>query len=181
MAPRHNRGPAPRYKWWGFGELRTIETAVSTSVSEVMHLVPCAISDDAQGDVTVEAIYCHISVRRANSTVVDGVGYIIANQKCTPADGNPIEVLDTVPTGATAVTALANRDIMMHGLLNVPAMLTNEVPAVVSNRENIVNEVVYKARRKLYRLNHGLYLHITADVSGVLTVFVSARTLLRYS
>ena len=69
----------------------------------------------------------------------------------------------------------------MHGGLSVLAALVFSTD-VFSITGEVTNKLIeYKARRKLYRLNHGLFLHVNADISDVVRVFVSGRTLLCYT
>ena len=89
---RTNRDPI--YKWVGFGEARDVETSVGTAVTGVMQFVPCLVNPEAVGEVTVEAVYMHISLRCLLVSTVDAVGYILAIQKCDIANGNPVEVLN---------------------------------------------------------------------------------------
>jgi len=172
----------PKYKWCGFGQTLTVATVANTTVSEVIQLCPRLLDEDAQGDVTVEAIYAHIGIRRLLFTAVAAMGYIIDIQKSDDATGNPLKVLDTVPIGAAATVGLGNRDILQHGLLPVVSRLIDgSSGAAASSNEVEVVTVEYKARRKLHRLTHGVYMHITADSTDVMAVVVSGRLLLRYS
>ena len=175
-------GTKPCYKWCGFGFLRVPETFALTTPPEVISLCPRMLSDDAQGDVTLEAIYAHIAIRRLLTTSFDALGYFIATQKADIASGDPIEVLDAIPSGGGSQAELGNRDILMQGLLPVPPRVFNgfDGSAAISS-EIKVAEVHYKARRGLHRLTHGVFMHLNTDVSDVCSVFVSGRLLLRYS
>ena len=186
MTRRHNvRGtrPAPRYKWLGFGVLRTPETSSSTSVSEVIQMAACLVDSDVMGDVTLEAFYLHLSIQRILVTGFDALGYIVVNQKCALATGNPIEVLNplALSTG-TADAELGSRDILMQGLLPCPGTAqVGDSAAQTTDGSLQIAEVHYKARRRVHRLTHGIYLHITSDVSAVTRVFASGRVLFRYA
>ena len=172
----------PKYKWCGFGQTLTVATKANTTVGEVIQLCPRMVDEDAQGDVTVEAIYAHVSIRLLLFTVVEAMGYMITIQKADDTTGNPLEVFDTVPIGAASVPVLGNRDILMHGHLPVPARLIDgSSGAAAGSNEVVVKDIEYKARRKLHRLTHGVYMHITADASDVVKVVVGGRLLLRYS
>ncbi len=181
--PQHRRaGARPKYKWCGFGQTLTVATKANTTVAEVIQLCPRMVDEDAQGDVTVEAIYAHVSMHRLLFTTLEAVGYIIAIQKSDDTTGNPLEVFDTVPIGSASVPVLGNRDILMHGHLPVVSRLIDgSSGAAASSNEVGVTDIVYKARRKLHRLTHGVYMHITADGSDVVKVVVGGRLLLRYS
>ena len=178
-----SKGTRAKYKWCGSGRLLTIQIVVSTGTDEVFVLCPRMIDEDAQGDVTVEAVYAYISMRRIAVAGVDACGYILAVQKANNTTGEPLEVLNALALdSADASAVLGNRDILQHGLFDVPPVIPigNAAGKQISD-ELRINLVTFKARRKLHRLTHGLYLHIVADTSAEVRVFVSARVLLRYS
>ena len=174
----------PRYKWCGFGELRTLETAAATGTGEVTVVCPRLVAEDAQGDVTIEAVYIHMAIQKtATNSGPAAAGYMLAVQKADNTSGDPNEVLNPLAlTSADAGAQLGSRDLLSTGLMPIPATISdgssgaNEVSGEV-----LIHEVQFKARRRLFRLTHGVFLHMVADVTNIVTVFVSGRILLRYS
>ena len=180
MARNHTRsGTRPKYKWCGFGRLEVVKTAVSSTTADPIVLCPRLVDEDSQGDVTIEAVYCHLSIRRLLTSNLDACGYVMAVQKASDSSGEPLEFLNAIPTTAAGVV-LGNRDLIQHGLIPVPPTL-DLAGARSTNTELQTMTIEFKARRKLHRLTHGLYLHLAADVSSVVGIFASGRVLLRYS
>jgi len=180
FAGRH-RGNPPRYKWCGHQAIRTVENAADTALSEVQLLCGSLSITDIQGDVTIEKIRLDLTIRRLLTTELQGCAYVVAIQKTTSATGLPVEVLNALETTADNF-ALGNRDILLTGVLPVPAFLlrpSDNFPVI--GGENLLYREEFNGRRKLMRMNHALTLNVNTDTSLVLNVLIQTRVLLRYS
>ncbi len=170
------------YNWIGGGQNIEPETDASTSVTEVIQLVPALPAADAQGQNTqalVEAIYLHFSVHRIFTDEIDAAGFVVwmANLQ-EGASALPVQSLDAL---STQDRAYGNKAIMMMAPLPVPPVLgSSDLLSVATNEQVLVASHEYQARRKYDRMGQVLSMSVNCDVSVALSVFCQWRVLLSY-
>ncbi len=170
-----------RYVWVGKGELLTPVTDASTSVGNVMEIVPAILRTSALGADTnclVEALYINVSTRRSGVTTFDAAGLIVWTANVVEGGDSPAQTLDALSLDDRAY---ANKNIMVMAPLEVPPILgASDLATFIQNDEIRTTHLEYQAKRKLDRSNQVLALIINTDVSSVIRCFVQVRCLLSY-
>ena len=175
---RRVRGAAPKYKWCGFADSKSIVSS-PTAASVGLLCLSLALTD-TQGEVTVERILLWFSITRADFNQLSILAFVVAKQKAIAASGLPVEVLD--PLDVTLPNfSMSNKDILLYGHLPIPAILLTSADAGFVSREVAVHTAEFKGRRRLARTNHLLSLTIASDVDTEVAVHTTARTLIRFS
>ncbi len=167
-----------QYMWLGGGEIRVPETDVSTSVGEVIQMIPPQPVAEVVGARTkflIEAIYLHFSVRRILTTTFDALGFVVYQSPITEGTNNPAQPLDAL---STTDRLYSNKRIMMMAPLAVPPILgTSDLLAFSVNDEIVTEHHEYQAMRKHDRASEVLCLNLNTDVSNVVSVFCQWRVL----
>ncbi len=170
-----------KYQWVGGGKLISVQPDTSTSVADVMEIVPAVLKASVAGPDTsylLEAMYIKVSTRRIGVAAFDAAGIIVWTAPVVEGGDSPAQTLDAVSTDARAY---ANKCILLMEALPVPALLaTSDLLAFVPNDEVVVTRFEYQAKRKIDRSNTVLALIINSDLSNQLRCFVQVRALLSY-
>ncbi len=170
-----------RYNWVGKGQLMVPVTDASTSVGNVMEIVPAILRTSALGADTqclVEALYIHVSTRRTGVTTFDAAGLIVWTANVVEGGDSPAQTLDAISTDDRAY---ANKNIMVLAPIDVPPILgASDLATFIQNDEIRTTRFEYQAKRKLDRSNQVLSFVINTDVSSVISCFVQVRCLLSY-
>ncbi len=168
-------------QWVGGGQVIEPETDASTSIGEVIQLVPALPIADVRGQPTqclVEAIYLHFSIRRILTTTFDALGFVVWMANIQEGGAAPVQSLDAL---STTDRAYGNKAIMMMAPLSVPPLLgTSDLLAFTVNDQIITESHEYQAMRKMDRSSNVLSLILNSDVSVVTRVFCQWRVLLSY-
>jgi len=162
-------------KWCGDSVLQTI--VAGADVPTVIQLCP-TVAVDAASDVVLETCHIHLHIRRLLASGVTGFGFVVWSGKVLVGTSTPAQALDPLSLDALD---WADSDIMLCGGLPVPPVLSkgNDGTNVIS-AELVPVHLEVKAKRRFSRVNHAIFLAISADISSVLSVFVQHRTLLSY-
>ncbi len=168
-------------QWFGGGKVVVPETDVSTSVAEIVELIPALKVADYVGQPSkcvIEALYLDFSCRRLLITTLDALGFLVWVANVTEGGETPIQSLDALSTEARFY---GNQDIMMQFPLLVPPLLAaSDLLTFVVGDEVTTAHFEFHARRKLDRSSQVLAMTINSDVSSVMTVFVQWRALISY-
>ncbi len=171
-----------KFNWIGGGQIIEPEGDASTSVTEVIQLVPALPAAEARGQNTsclVEAIYLHFSIHRILTTPLDAVAFVVwmANLQ-EGASALPVQALDAL---SLQDRAAGNKAIMMACPLPVPKnQYSGDLLSVITDDAVITCSHQYKARRKMDRMGQMLAMTVNADVDIVVRIFVQWRVLLSY-
>jgi len=173
------RGPRPRMQWYGGQKLITVETTASTSVSEVIQLRPPHTSLDAVRNLTHVRTILNASISRVTIGVPYLLNLAVAIQD-TDASGNLTDVLDIQ---ATDPFVTSNTELMHYTCLPIPATTTNGGnPGVqVVTNEVLCRHYDIKVKRRMNLSRQALTLTTAADVSGVIRVVYTWRSLFQTS
>ncbi len=170
-----------KYQWTGGGQIIEPEPDASTSVGEVIRVVPAlSPSADAGADTqcVVEAIYMHFSVHRLLITELDALGFLVWTANVAESGSDPSQALDAL---STTDRAYANKNILMMAPLAVPRIgLSADLLSATVTEEVLVSSHEFQASRKLDRSNQVLAMTVNSDVSVVVSVFCQWRVLLSY-
>lgn len=168
-------------QWFGGGQVIEPETDVSTSVSEIIELIPALKVADFVGQPSsaiIEGIYLDFSIHRILTTTFDALGFLVWIVAVGEGSEAPIQALDAL---STETRFYANKNIMMQFPLPVPPLLgTSDLLAFTINDEIKTAHFEFKARRKLDRSAQVLAMTLNSDVSVVTRVFCQWRVLLSY-
>ncbi len=168
-------------QWFGGGQIVEPDTDVSTSVSEIVELVPALKVADFVGQpssAVIEGIYLDFSIRRLLTTTLDSLGFLVWTAAVGEGSEAPIQALDAL---STETRFYANKAIMMQFPLPVPPLLgTSDLLAFTVNDEILTAHFEFSARRKLDRSSQVLAMTLNSDVSAVMRVFCQWRVLLSY-
>ncbi len=164
-------------KWVGDSVLQTLKAG--PLFANVLAIVPVTLDvDDAIGDCTHQTTYLKFHTRRLLTTSCSAAGWIMWSATALSGVGGPVQALDPL---SLVSRAWANKDIMGYGPLDVPSTVSNGSTGVVEvDRSVMTLEYVCKAKRKLNRANHEIYLSVNCDVDDVLSTFIQHRSLLHY-
>jgi len=168
-------------QWFGGGQVIEPETDVSTSVSEIIELIPALKVADFVGQPSsaiIEGIYLDFSIHRLLTTRFDALGFLVWVAAVGEGSEAPIQALDALSTETRFYT---NKNIMMQFPLPVPAILgTSDLGLFIANDEIKTAHFEFSARRKLDRSSQVLAMTLNSDVSVVTRVFCQWRVLLSY-
>ncbi len=168
------------YQWFGGGQLVVAETRASTSVADVVQLIPgVPIADDAgtRNKFLIEAIYMHFHVHRILITELDAVGFLVYQSNMSDSGNNPLAALDAL---SLEDRLYGRKQLMMMGPLAVPLVIENGAAAFTTNDAVLVSSHEYQASRKHDRSQEVLCLTVNADVSLVVRVFCQWRVLVSW-
>ncbi len=168
------------YEWFGGGENLDVKTDASTSVADLIQMIPGrALADDAgvRTQFLIEAIYLHMHVHRLLITEVDALGFIVYQGNLSDSGNNPVQALDAV---SLQNRLYSRKQIMMMGPLAVPPIIFDGVSAFTTQEEVLVSSHEYQANRKHDRSQQVLTLAVNADVSDVISCFCQWRVLVSW-
>jgi len=172
-----NRRPKKRLKWFGDSQLKTVETAASTDVNEIIQLVPALNSIESINDFTIEACYIHLNIRRTSPTALAAMSYLVQLLE-TDSSGTPLEV-DSPLSGDPF--DWAQKNILKTGCLPIPGVISNgSTGAIEISREVMAEHIEVKTKRRIARASQVLGLTIVSDVSNIIIIQVSWRVLLSF-
>ncbi len=167
--------------WVGGGQLVVPETDASTSIGEVVQLVPALPIADFRGQDTaclVEAVYLYFSIKRLLITDFDALGFVMWMSNIQEGGAAPVQSLDAL---STTDRAYGNKAIMLMAPLPCPPFLaSSDLASAIVSAEIKAAHHEYQAMRKMDRASNVLALAINSDVSLVAQVFVQWRVLLLY-
>ncbi len=170
-----------KYVWVGGGQIILPVTDASTSVGDVMEIVPAIPRTSELGADTsclVEALYINVSTHRLTLDSLDAAGVIVWTANVVEGGDSPAQTLDAISTDSRAY---ANKNIMVMAPLEVPPVIpVGNAATFATSEATVVSHFEYQATRKLDRSNQVLALTINTDVSDVLRCFVQVRCLLSY-
>ncbi len=170
-----------RYQWVGGGQNIEPEPDASTSVGEVIRVIPATTTSEAAGENTqmvIEAIYMHFSIHRLLITELDALGFMVWTANVAEAGNDPSQALDAL---STVDRAYANKNILMMAPLPVPRIaLSSDLLSGTVTEEVLVSSHEYQASRKFDRSNQVLAMTVNSDVSVVVSVFCQWRVLVSY-
>ncbi len=168
------------YQWLGGGENIEAQTGASTSVADVIQLIPGhALADDAgvRTNFLIEAIYLHFHVHRLLITELDALGFLVYQGNMSDSGNNPVQALDAL---SLEDRLYSRKQLMMMGPLAVPAIIFDGVSAFTTQEQVLVSSHEYQASRKHDRSQQVLCLTVNADVSVVVNVFCQWRVLVSW-
>lgn len=169
------------YNWVGIGKIIDVVPDASTSVADVLEIVPAILKSAVPGANTqcrIEAMYIHVHTHRTSIATVDACGIIVWTANVVEGGDSPAQTLDAISTDSRAY---ANKNILVMAPVPVPPILgTSDLLAFIENDQVMVSSYEYQATRKLDRSNQVLALTINSDVSGAVRCFVQVRCLLSY-
>ncbi len=168
------------YQWMGGGQLVSAETRASTSVADVIQLIPgVPIADDAgsRNNFLIEAMYLHFHVKRLLITDMDALAFLVYQSNMSDSGNNPLAALDAL---SLEDRLYGRKQLMMMGPLPVPAIIFDGVSAFTTQEEIKVHSAEYQAKRKHDRSQQVLCMTINADVSDVVQVFCQWRVLVSW-
>ncbi len=168
------------YQWIGGGQLVVAETRASTSVADVVQLIPgVPIADDAgaRNKFLIEAMYLHFSVHRALITEVDALAFLVYQSNMSDSGNNPLAALDAL---SLEDRLYGRKQLMMMGPLPVPAIIFDGVSAFTTQEQVLVASYEYQAKRKHDRGQQVLCMTVNCDVSLVCRVFCQWRVLVSW-
>ncbi len=168
------------YQWLGGGENIEPQTGASTSVADVIQLVPgVPIADNAGVRTTflIEAIYLHFHVHRLLITELDALGFLVYQGNVSDSGNNPVQALDAL---SLEDRLYSRKQLMMMGPLAVPAIIFDGVSAFTTQEQVLVSSHEYQANRKHDRSQQILCLTVNSDVSVVTSVFCQWRVLVSW-
>ncbi len=166
------------YEWFGGGEAIDVKTDASTSVADLIQLIPGRPLADDTGIRTqflIEAMYLHFHVHRLLITELDALAFCVYQGNMSDSGNNPVQALDALSLQGRLYS---RKQIMMMAPLAVPALLpVGDAGTFVTSDEILVSSHEYQASRKHDRSQQILTLCVNADVSAVIRVFVQWRVL----
>ncbi len=169
------------YSWLGGAQNIEPETAGSTTVSEIIQMIPAQLTTESAGDRTqtlIEAIYLKFSVKRLLITELDAAGFIVYQGQVATGSNNPAQVVDALSLSSRVYQ---NKNIMMMAPLPVPKIgLSGDLLSATITGEIQTGEFEYQAMRKHDLSNQVLCLVVNTDVSVVLNVFCQWRVLVSW-
>ncbi len=168
------------YQWLGGGENLDVKTGASTSVADVIQMVPGLLLADNAGVRTqflIEAIYVHFHVHRLLITEVDALAFLIYQGNMSDSGNNPVQALDAL---SLEDRLYSRKQLMLMGPLPVPAIIFDGVSAFTTQEQVLVASFEYQANRKHDRSQQVLCLTVNSDVSAVLSVFCQWRVLVSW-
>jgi len=162
-------------KWCGDSVLQTI--LAGAVVNDVIQLCP-TVGVDIASDVVHQVSHIHLHIKRLLVSALDGFAYVVWSGKVLVGTGTPVQALDPLSLDAFD---WADADIMLHGALPVPPIISAGNTGVAEVDASVIPvHIEVKAKRRFSRVNHGIFMAISADVSSVMSVFIQHRTLLSY-
>ncbi len=167
-------------QWFGDTVLKTIET---TSLSEVIQLMPTAASLQNARDVVCERVIISFQTRRIDAAaIVEGYAYEVWKGRFLVGTNTPAQAKDPLDVGATSQFSKADANIMHTGPLEVPESILNGFTgAQALNGRVTAEQVEVPVKRSVNRANEGILLAVVADNSFKLKCLVSWRLYYTYS
>ncbi len=163
-------------KWVGDSVLQTLKAG--PLLANVLTIVPIIVEDDTVADCTHQTTYLKFHTRRLLTTSCSAAGWIVWSATALASVGGPVQALDPL---SLVARAWMNKDIMGYGPIDVPPVIsTGDTGTLQVDRSVRTVEFQVKAKRKLNRANHEIYLSVNCDVDDVLSTFIQHRTLLHY-
>ncbi len=167
-------------QWFGDSVLKTLET---TSVAEVIQLLPTNTILESARDVVFERSIITFQTRRLLTTAVEGCGFIVWKGNVLSGTTTPVEALDPL---SLSTFSWAHKSIMRFGKLEVPGIIQSFDSAgafvnKATDQRLTAQEVDFDVKRSVGRANEGIFLAVTADVSSVLKCLVTWRTYYTYA
>ncbi len=170
-----------QYSWVGGGQNIEPETDASTSVSEVIQLIPAQQAAAVVGRDTsclIEAIYLNFSIHRLLITELDALGFLVYQESVGEGANTPAQPLDAL---STTDRLYANKRIMMMAPLPVPRIaLSGDLLSGTVTEEVLTSHHEYQAMRKHNQASQLLCMTVNSDVSVVCSVFCQWRVLLSW-
>ncbi len=170
------------YQWLGGGENIEPQTGASTSVADVIQLVPgVPIADNAGVRTTflIEAIYLHFHVHRLLITELDALGFLVYQGNVSDSGNNPVQALDAL---SLEDRLYSRKQLMMMGPLEVPPIVVSgDLLTATTDERVLVSSHEYQANRKHDRSQQILCLTVNSDVSVVTSVFCQWRVLVSWT
>ncbi len=168
--------------WFGGGKSMEPQADSSTSVSDIIELLPALKVADFVGQpsaVVVEAIYMHFHVKRILITDFDALAFLVYVGSIGEGSEAPIQALDAL---SLETRFWSNSRIMMQGPLAYPPMNSSgDLATAIPDNRGMVQSYEYQASRKVDRSNQVVCMTVNSDVSVVTNVFVQWRMLLSYA
>ncbi len=169
------------YSWTGGGQVIVPEPDSSTSVSELIELVPALQANEEGGrpsNCLIEAIYLHFSIQRILVSTFDALGFIVYVDNVAEGGNTPTQALDALSTNARSY---GNKGILMMAPLPVPPVLgAGDLATFTTSEEIKTSSHEYKATRKLDRQGQVLCMAVNTDLTATARVFCQWRVLLSY-
>ncbi len=169
------------YQWFGGGQNIEPKTDASTTIAEVIQLIPVVPTTEVVGGRTrflIEAMYLHFSIHRLLISEIDALGFLVWQSQVTELSTTPTQTLNALSLDDRFYS---NKRIMMMAPLPVPPLLASgDLATAIPDERVLVAHHDYQAMRKHDRSNQVLAMIVNCDVSVATSVFCQWRVLVSW-